>query len=120
MTTNGLPSSGASSMYDLSSKTKTARPLVPSYVGSVAFSGELYKLSNRKLLASWKPRFFVLDTEHHQIRYYDTAEDEVARGYIDLQDVRGVRLLSNNSSVPRRFQDNCAFEVGPHKPCDFS
>lgn len=79
--------------------------------GSVAFCGELYKLSSRKVLASWKSRFFVLDTEHHQMRYYDTAQDEVPRGCIDLQDVRAVRLLKNTTSVPRRFQDSCTFEV---------
>lgn len=87
------------------------QPRQPSYMGNIAFAGELYKLSSRKLLASWSLRFFVLDTEHHQMRYYDTGQDEVPRGCIDLQDVRAVRLLRNTTSVPRRFQDSCAFEV---------
>ena len=80
-------------------------------LGSVAFSGELYKLSSRKVLASWKSRFFVLDTEHYQMRYYDTSQDEIPRGFIDLQDIRAIRLLHNATSVPRRFQDGCTFEV---------
>uniref|UniRef100_A0A5K3EUF0 UDENN domain-containing protein n=2 Tax=Mesocestoides corti TaxID=53468 RepID=A0A5K3EUF0_MESCO len=102
------------SLHTTDSDSPQLRPDVParpSYIGSVAFCGELYKLSSRKLLAGWKPRFFVLDTEHHQMRYYDTAQDEVPRGCIDLQDVRAVRLLRNATSVPRRFQDNCTFEI---------
>ncbi|VDM31890.1 unnamed protein product [Hydatigera taeniaeformis] len=126
---NATGSSGASSLYDTNGKKGDypprtvpvlggdsswgVRSCVPGQpdLGSVAFCGELYKLSSRKVLASWKSRFFVLDTEHHQMRYYDTAQDEVPRGFIDLQDVRAVTLLRNTTSVPRRFQDSCAFEA---------
>ncbi|VDN98596.1 unnamed protein product [Rodentolepis nana] len=134
---NGLSSSGASSLYDVtgasngkknggdfsshsiaSSATNspqvtrgTINAISATQGGSIAFCGELYKLSSRKVLASWKSRFFVLDTEHHQMRYYDTPQDEVPRGCIDLQDVRAVRLLKNTTSVPRRFQDSCTFEI---------
>eukprot|EP00108_Taenia_solium_P002239 TsM_000999000 transcript=TsM_000999000 gene=TsM_000999000 len=128
-TTNTTVSSGASSLYEANNKNDDYPPRnlpasssdpsrgirgctpSPPDLGSVAFCGELYKLSSRKVLASWKSRFFVLDTEHHQMRYYDTAQDEVPRGFIDLQDVRAVTLLRNSTSVPRRFQDSCAFEA---------
>ncbi|VDN16688.1 unnamed protein product [Dibothriocephalus latus] len=83
----------------------------PSYAGSVAYSSELYKLGHRKMLPTWKPRFFVLDTERHQLRYYDTAQDEVPRGCIDLQDVRSVKLIKNIQSGQRRFHENSTFEV---------
>ncbi|VDK34819.1 unnamed protein product [Taenia asiatica] len=128
-TTNTTVSSGAPSLYEANGKNDDYPPRnlpalssdpsrgirgctpTPPDLGSVAFCGELYKLSSRKVLASWKSRFFVLDTEHHQMRYYDTAQDEVPRGFIDLQDVRAVTLLRNSTSVPRRFQDSCAFEA---------
>uniref|UniRef100_A0A183SX77 Myotubularin phosphatase domain-containing protein n=1 Tax=Schistocephalus solidus TaxID=70667 RepID=A0A183SX77_SCHSO len=83
----------------------------PSYAGTVAYSSELYKLGHRKMLPTWKPRFFVLDTERHQLRYYDTAQDEVPRGCIDLQDVRSVKLIKNVQSGQRRFHENATFEV---------
>ncbi|KAL7061824.1 hypothetical protein AAHC03_0763 [Spirometra sp. Aus1] len=83
----------------------------PSYASSVAYSSELYKLGHRKMLPTWKPRFFVLDTERHQLRYYDTAQDEVPRGCIDLQDVRSVKLMKNVQSGQRRFQENATFEI---------
>ncbi|CDS40960.1 myotubularin protein 13 [Echinococcus multilocularis] len=128
-TTNATGSSEVFSLYEANGKNADCPPgnlpaldsnpsqeirgcaPAPPDLGSVAFCGELYKLSSRKVLASWKSRFFVLDTEHHQMRYYDTAQDEVPRGFIDLQDVRAVTLLRNTTSVPKRFQDSCAFEI---------
>lgn len=127
---NGCTTSGASSIYGTSPRVPLSQGSPSSFQNSglphiattspplevavcmrnVAFSSELYKLGHRRVLPNWKPRFFVLDTEQHQLRYYDTAQDEVPRGVIDLQDVRSVKLLQQ--PISGRFPENSAFEVG--------
>ncbi|KAF8561412.1 hypothetical protein P879_03099 [Paragonimus westermani] len=83
----------------------------PSHLVSASYYGVLHKMGHRKLLQQWKQRFFVLDTNRHQLRYYDTELDEVPRGRIDLQEVRAVRLVRNFAPHQRRVADCSVFEL---------
>ncbi|KAF6777609.1 hypothetical protein AHF37_03113 [Paragonimus kellicotti] len=83
----------------------------PSHLVNASYYGVLHKMGHRKLLQQWKQRFFVLDTNRHQLRYYDTELDEVPRGRIDLQEVRAVRLVRNFAPHQRRVADCSVFEL---------
>jgi hypothetical protein len=52
------------------------------YAGYLKKQGALFK--------QWKERYFVLDSMKHQLRYYDHANDLVAKGVIDLSDIEAI------------------------------
>jgi len=55
--------------------------------------GHLYKKGH--LLRQWKCRWFVLDTQRNQLRYYDAEHDTHLQGYVDLGEMTAVQALSN-------------------------
>ncbi|CAH8857832.1 unnamed protein product [Trichobilharzia szidati] len=68
---------------------------LPKHLASASYYGYLYKLGHRKFLQQWKQRLFALDTNRHQLKYYESYANSSPRGCIDLQDVRCVRIVRN-------------------------
>jgi len=78
--------------------------------GNITMQGYLYKRG--ALLKAWKPRWFVLDTIKHQLRYYESREDFQIKGTIDLSEVRGVSPPSNiPPGAPKKHDDKCFFDL---------
>ncbi|CAH8512381.1 unnamed protein product [Schistosoma turkestanicum] len=68
---------------------------LPKHLATASYFGYLYKLGHRKFLQQWKQRLFALDTNRHQLKYYESYANASPRGCIDLQDVRTVRMIKN-------------------------
>ncbi|KAL3318919.1 hypothetical protein Ciccas_002411 [Cichlidogyrus casuarinus] len=73
----------------------------------------LYKLSkNRMLSQQWHRRFFVLDSSRNQLQYFETRESQVLRGYIDIQDVQKIQILTSLLQTARlKFPAGCVLEI---------
>ncbi|CAL1540470.1 unnamed protein product [Lymnaea stagnalis] len=59
----------------------------------------------------WKPRYFVLDSMKHQLRYYDSADDGNCKGFIDLAEVMSVSLAKFVPGAPKKAEENSFLEI---------
>jgi len=77
---------------------------------NIVYQGYLYKKG--ALLKAWKPRWFVLDTIKHQLRYYDSRDDYHCKGTVDLSEVRSVtQPASLPPGAPKKVDEGCAFDL---------
>ncbi|XP_018651634.1 myotubularin-related protein [Schistosoma mansoni] len=83
---------------------------LPEHLASASYYGYLYKLGHRKFLQQWKQRLFALDTNRHQLKYYESYANASPRGCIDLQDVRTVRIIKN-FAIQRKSPSFVVFEL---------
>lgn len=77
---------------------------------NIICQGYLYKRG--ALLKAWKPRWFVLDTIKHQLRYYDSREDFHIKGAVDLSEIRSVtQPASLPPGAPKKADERCCFDL---------
>jgi len=74
------------------------------------FKGTLYKRGNN-FMRQWKPRWFVLDTERNLLTYYISEENPQLQGHINLEEMRGCRMVSAPPGGPKTGDSRSFFEL---------
>jgi len=52
-------------------------------------------------MRAWKKRFFVLDIAKHQLRQYESENDNNCKTIIDLKDLESVQISDPVSGAPK-------------------
>eukprot|EP01132_Coremiostelium_polycephalum_P003837 gene3837-4780_t len=71
--------------------------------------GNLYKKGSSKTTFSrsgWKKRWFVLDVNNNQLKYYKNASDTQPKGMIQMESVDAVTKVASSSSLPSTQSNN--------------
>ncbi|XP_031559820.1 myotubularin-related protein 13-like [Actinia tenebrosa] len=71
--------------------------------------GYLHKRGH--LFKQWKSRWFVLDAQRNQLRYYESKEETHCAGYIDLGEMTAVVQGSYSPGAPKGADKNAFFDL---------
>lgn len=72
-------------------------------------SGHLHKRGRH--LRQWKTRWFVLDTQRNQLRYYDSEHDTHPQGFIDLGEMIAVVACNVPPGAPKGSEKGAFFDI---------
>ncbi|CAD5120924.1 DgyrCDS9479 [Dimorphilus gyrociliatus] len=112
---NGSDSQTSDSLSTLKAEKTLTVPFRSSNKSNVTHEGYLFKKNHNSILRGWKARWFILDSNKHELRYYDSKEDNKEKGKIELVDVNYVDMLKAKLNSQTIEDDYKTFEIRTHK-----